>query len=155
MIGSRTVQGAGRNRRYIRSLIGNLIWYIVLSFFALVLALPLVWLISTSFKSGAQTFLMPPQWIPNPLVFENYPDAFRAVPFHKYFWNTLRVVFGATLGTLVSGSLAAFAFARLRFRAYSALRFGPFYNHVAEHRDLDPNLYCLPQSGLDQPLFCR
>ncbi|RME55947.1 MAG: carbohydrate ABC transporter permease [Caldilineae bacterium] len=79
------------------------------------MALPLVWLISTSLKTGAQTFLMPPKWIPDPIVWENYPKAFQAVPFHKYFWNTAQVVIFATAGTLLTASMAAFAFARLRF----------------------------------------
>ena len=91
------------------------IWYVILSFFALALALPLMWLVSTSLKTGGQTFLMPPKWIPDPFVWSNYADAFRAVAFHEYFWNTVRIVFFATAGTLLTASLAAFAFARLRF----------------------------------------
>ncbi len=91
------------------------IWYVILSFFALALALPLMWLVSTSLKTGGQTFLMPPKWIPDPFVWSNYSNAFRAVAFHEYFWNTVRIVFFATAGTLLTASLAAFAFARLRF----------------------------------------
>ena len=110
-----------RVSRRARTAIGSTIWFVILSFFALVLALPLIWLISTSLKTGAQTFLMPPKWIPEPLVWQNYPDAFSAVPFQKYFWNTLRIVLGATLGTLLTGSMAAFAFARLRFPGRNVL----------------------------------
>ena len=110
-----------RVSRRARTAIGRTIWFVILSFFALVLALPLIWLISTSLKTGAQTFLMPPKWIPDPLVWQNYPDAFNAVPFQKYFWNTLRIVLGATLGTLLTGSMAAFAFARLRFPGRNVL----------------------------------
>lgn len=98
-----------------RQLLLDGFWYLVLSFFALALALPLIWLISTSLKTGPQTFLMPPQWIPSPIVWQNYPDAFQAVNFGRYFWNTLAVVFWATTGTLLSASVTAFAFARLRF----------------------------------------
>ena len=98
-----------------QQLVSNGFWYIVLSFFALALALPLIWLMSTSLKTGPQTFIMPPEWIPRPVVWQNYPDAFKAVPFQSYFWNTLSVVLWATAGTLLSASLTAFAFARLRF----------------------------------------
>ena len=87
----------------------------ILSGLALTLALPLVWLISTSLKTGSQTFLMPPKWIPDPFVWSNYAEAFRAVAFHEYFWNTIRIVFFATTGALLTASLAAYAFARLRF----------------------------------------
>lgn len=104
-----------RNRRKAVDGVWAFFWYIVLSFVALALALPLVWLVSTSLKTGAQTFVMPPIWIPNPFVWENYPEAFRAVPFGKYFWNTAQIVVFATLGTLFTASMAAYAFARLRF----------------------------------------
>ena len=102
-------------QRRVLSLGRGAFWYLVLSLFAVVLALPLAWLISTSLKTGAQTFLMPPKWIPEPIVWQNYPDSFAAVPFQKYFWNTLQIVILSTLGTLLTSSMAAFAFARLRF----------------------------------------
>ena len=100
-----------------RHFLWNITWYVILSFFAVVLAMPLVWLVSTSLKAGPQTFVMPPQWIPDPVVWQNYPNAFRAVPFHRYFWNTIQIVIFATMGTLITASMAAFAFARLRFPA--------------------------------------
>ncbi len=109
------VLARSRRRRQIQTIAYQLFWYAVLSCIALALALPLLWLVSTSFKTGAQTFLMPPKWIPQPIVFSNYPEAFRAVDFARYFWNTLYVTLASTAGTLLTASLAAFAFARLRF----------------------------------------
>ena len=103
------------SRRAVLELIWAGLWYVVLCFLAVVLALPLFWLVTTSLKTGGQTFLMPPKWIPDPFVWSNYSDAFRAVAFHEYFWNTIRIVFFATTGALLTASLAAFAFARLRF----------------------------------------
>ena len=103
------------SRRAVLEQVWAVIWYLVLGFFALVLALPLIWLVTTSLKTGAQTFLMPPKWIPDPIVWRNYSDAFLAVAFHEYFWNTIRIVFFATTGALLTASMAAYAFARLRF----------------------------------------
>lgn len=103
------------SRRAVLELVWAGIWYVILCFLAVVLALPLFWLVTTSLKTGGQTFLMPPKWIPDPFVWSNYSDAFRAVAFHEYFWNTIRIVFFATTGALLTASLAAFAFARLRF----------------------------------------
>jgi ABC-type glycerol-3-phosphate transport system permease component len=110
--GSASRQKSGKQ---FRLLLANTFWYAILGFFAVVLALPLAWLVSTSLKVGAQTFIMPPQWVPAPVVWQNYVDAFKAVPFHLYFWNTITIVFWATAGTLFTASLSAFAFARLRF----------------------------------------
>jgi multiple sugar transport system permease protein len=101
--------------RRTKQALADAFWYVVLAGFALVLALPLIWLISTSLKTGAQTFVMPPKWIPAPVVWQNYPEAFQTVPFHKYFWNTIQIVVWATLGTLLTASMAGFALARLRF----------------------------------------
>lgn len=109
-----TARGSRISKR-VRQSVKNGLWYVVLSCFAVVLALPLVWLISTSLKTGAQTFVMPPQWIPDPVVWQNYADVFKAAPFHRYFWNTIQIVFWATGGALFTSSMAAFAFARLRF----------------------------------------
>ncbi len=110
-----------RSQKRIRHGVHDGIWYVILGFFALVLGLPLIWLISTSLKTGPQTFLMPPRWIPQPVVWANYPQAFQAVPFDHYFWNTFQIVVFATLGTLLTSSMAAFAFARLRFPYRNAL----------------------------------
>jgi multiple sugar transport system permease protein len=112
---SEIILARSKLRKRLLNLTWATIWYIILGFFAVALALPLVWLVSTSLKTGAQTFLMPPKWIPEPIVWQNYPDAFQAVPFHRYFWNTLQIVIFSTLGTLLTSSMAAFAFARLRF----------------------------------------
>jgi len=112
---SEIILARSKLRKRLLNLIWAVIWYIILGFFAVALALPLVWLVSTSLKTGAQIFIMPPKWIPEPIVWQNYPDAFQAVPFHRYFWNTIQIVFFSTLGTLLTSSMAAFAFARLRF----------------------------------------
>jgi len=50
------------------------------------------------------------------LHFENYKEAFTKVPFNRYFINTLFVSFSVVFGVLVTGSLAAYAFATMRFK---------------------------------------
>lgn len=89
--------------------------YLGLSVGALILCLPLLWLISTSLKVRGHEFLVPPELIPHPILWQNYPDAMTALPFGLYFANTMIVVVMSELGTLLTGSMAAFAFARLRF----------------------------------------
>ncbi len=123
MIAKSTQTGYNHRRttKIIKQIVWYVCWYVILGFFAVVLALPLAWLVSTSFKTGGQTFLMPPIWIPDPIVWHNYPEAFQAVPFQNYFWNTIQIVILSTLGTLLTSSLAAFAFARLRFPAREPL----------------------------------
>jgi ABC-type glycerol-3-phosphate transport system permease component len=86
-----------------------------MAFFGLVLSVPLAWLLSTSLKAEGTEFLTPPSWIPARIVWQNYPTALTTLPFHLYLWNTLLVTVLSLIGTLLTASMAAFAFARLRF----------------------------------------
>ncbi|MCL5947060.1 MAG: carbohydrate ABC transporter permease [Chloroflexi bacterium] len=89
--------------------------YAVLTGCALGMALPFLWLLSTSLKVEGTEFVFPPQWLPQPVRWQNYPDALHVVPYLAYARNTLVITVAATTGTLVTASLAAFGFARVRF----------------------------------------
>ncbi|RIK45083.1 MAG: sugar ABC transporter ATP-binding protein [Chloroflexi bacterium] len=99
----------------LRNLLSHLGWHLVLIFFGILLIAPLVWLVSTSLKEPGAIFVLPPRWIPNPVRWQNYPEALTAQPFLRFFLNTLNITFFATLGTVVTASMAAYGFARLRF----------------------------------------
>jgi multiple sugar transport system permease protein len=92
-----------------------------MAFFAVVLLTPFAWMISTSLKEEGREFELPLQLIPHPAVWSNYPTAMTTLPFPLYFENTLIVTLGALTGTLVTGSMAAYAFARLRFPGRSVM----------------------------------
>ena len=77
--------------------------------------IPFLWMVGTSFKTLDQVFVFPPTWIPNPWVWTNYPEAFTAVPFGRWFLNSLSIAVWTTLGQLFTCSLAGFTFARMRF----------------------------------------
>jgi ABC-type glycerol-3-phosphate transport system permease component len=76
---------------------------------------PLYWMIGTSLKETGKEWMLPPQWIPDPFDFSNYPKALTSLPFHYFFRNTIIIVVLATVGTVWSSTMAGFAFARLRF----------------------------------------
>ena len=100
-----------RGRAY---LIG-LLWHLLLAAVAVLLIAPLVWLISTSLKEQRAIFILPPQWIPDPIRWQNYPEALTAQPFARFFLNTMIITVFATVGTVLTASMAAYGFARLRF----------------------------------------
>jgi ABC-type glycerol-3-phosphate transport system permease component len=81
---------------------------------ALLMLAPLVWMVSTSLKDEGDVFLIPVQWIPKRILWSNYPAALTFVPYARYFLNSVVVTGLAVLGTVLSSSLVAFAFARLR-----------------------------------------
>ena len=109
--------GRRRDRRaQTRSAIGRAVIYVLLLVgvgFALV---PFFWLIRSSLMDQVQIFASPPKWLPNPLVWSNYPDALKAAPFARYLFNTLNIMVLVVPGTLLSCSAAAFAFSRLHWR---------------------------------------
>ncbi len=90
------------------------IW-IVLILGAIVMALPFVWLVSSSLKLENDIFQFPPQWIPNPARFENYSDALTYKPFNIYLLNTLIIVSLNMIAIIGSASLCAYGFARIKF----------------------------------------
>lgn len=93
----------------------DLLAWLVLCLGSLVMLAPIFWLVSTSLKVPAQTYRFPPEWIPNPVRWQNYPDALSAVPFDRYVLNTLIITVASIVGVVLSSSLAAYGFARLRF----------------------------------------
>jgi len=110
------VRGDGRrHHRQIRASLQVLVIYPLLLAGAVLMLLPLLWLLSSSFKERGSIFIFPPQWIPNPVRFQNYPDVFRAIPFAHFLLNTVFVTGMAMVGQIASASLVAFGFARLRF----------------------------------------
>jgi multiple sugar transport system permease protein len=97
------------------SRVGRLLAYLILTVLAVSMAVPLLWMISTSLKDNQAVFAVPPTWVPTPPQWSNYAQVFQVVPFALFGFNSLKISSLATLGTLVSCSMAAFAFARLRF----------------------------------------
>ena len=89
--------------------------YLFMSALCVVFLIPLLWMISTSLKDLPQTWLFPPKWIPNPVVWGNFPGVFEAGPFGLFIRNTVTVVFWNVLGSVFSCTLVAYGFARLRF----------------------------------------
>jgi multiple sugar transport system permease protein len=93
--------------------IGRSIAFLVLCLIAVLFVVPLLWMLATSLKPLQQVFN--PNWIPQPVVWRNYPDALSTAPFALYFRNTLVITIISMIGTVLSSSLVAYSFARLRF----------------------------------------
>lgn len=93
----------------------DLILYGLLMALSVVYLLPLYWMISTSLKQTGSEMVIPPQWIPNPLVWSNYLDVFIQVPLTLYIRNSLIVTLTATLFGVLTASLAGYGFARTTF----------------------------------------
>lgn len=89
--------------------------YAVLIAMSIVFLIPLFWLITTSLKTQGDVFAYPPIWIPDPLQWSNYAEAAERAPLGRWLINTATVTGLAVLGNVLTSSLVAFGFARLRF----------------------------------------
>jgi ABC-type glycerol-3-phosphate transport system permease component len=99
--------------------------YLFLALGAVVIMIPLVWMVSTSLKSNGQLFLFPPEWIPDPFVWSNFSKALTGygLPFHRFFANSGFVTILSTVGALISSSIVAFSFSRLKWKGRDTLFF--------------------------------
>jgi ABC-type glycerol-3-phosphate transport system permease component len=89
--------------------------YVLLVLGAAVIFVPFWWAVSTAFKLPQNIFLDPPQWIPDPWTLDNFRTALNAAPFWTFAKNTMIICGWSVLGEVLSTSMAAYAFARLRF----------------------------------------
>jgi multiple sugar transport system permease protein len=113
-----TAAATHHHRRHV--LLGHgrsLIKHAVLIAVSLVMVYPLLWMLVSSFRPTDVIFRSPGLWV-NDLITTNYTEGWNALanPFGHYMLNSAIVVIGAVLGNLLSCSLAAYAFARLKFR---------------------------------------
>jgi multiple sugar transport system permease protein len=121
----------GKPRWWQRKSVREGVWlgfvYLVLIFVALVLVLPLFWLVTSALKPEPDLFLYPPKWLPNPVTLENFRAAFTGEIFEEtvtaqmfnlpiYVRNTLIIVVGNMVFGVTISALVAYGLARLRFR---------------------------------------
>lgn len=104
----------GTRARVVRSA-QSLFKHAILIAISLSIVFPIIWMISSSLKPSGEEFAFPPQLIPDPVVWQNYPKVFEALPFGRFMLNSLTIAGLATLGQVLTGALVGFAFAQLRF----------------------------------------
>ncbi len=103
--------GGQRNR----SRLAQALAYIVVTAGAIIFMIPFVWMLSSSLKPPEQIFVDPPVWIPNPIQWHNYSDAWNALPFTRFLANTLFITLLIMAGNIVTSALVGYGFARYRF----------------------------------------
>lgn len=111
-----------------RRAIGKTAIYLLLVLFSLFVLIPFGFMLSTSLKAESQLFLYPIRWMPDPILWQNYRQAFaelsRIAPgmtFLRILGNTLFITMLAMTAELVAVSLVAYGFARFRFPGRNAL----------------------------------
>lgn len=109
------------NKKKFYHVAGYALLYALLIAFGFVAVLPFLWMVRSSFMGIKQIFIMPPEWIPNPFTLQNFVDVFTKTDIPKYFGNTVFVVLMNLLGVLLTSSMAAYAFSRVRWKGRDAI----------------------------------
>ena len=99
-----------RTRRWLQAGLG----YLLAGIGAVLFLLPLFWMISSSLKPNYQVLEFPPRWLPDPIRWSNYREALTYVPFGRYAINTLFIAVMTIVGHVLSCTVVAYGFARLR-----------------------------------------
>ena len=104
-----------RSQEQVLSLLKVAAIYAILLLGAVLVFFPFAWTISTSLKTEQQTLAYPPTWVPDPVQWENYPNALTARPFGRYYVNTTIITTLSVIGQVLSSAVVAYGFARFRF----------------------------------------
>ena len=107
------------NRKHVNW--GHLILHIVLLGVCLISIFPFIWMSSSSLKDSELIFSFPPQMIPNPVTWQNYPEAWKATAMGRAMINSLFIAVVATGGGCLVSSLVAYGFAKIDFKFKTAL----------------------------------
>ena len=94
----------------------RILLHLILILCSIIMLFPFLWMLSTSLKDGASVFEYPPQMIPNSVQWQNYVDVFVEQPTALGFLNSMKIAAINTVGVLLFASMAAYGFAKLRFR---------------------------------------
>ncbi|MCR4655281.1 MAG: carbohydrate ABC transporter permease [Lachnospiraceae bacterium] len=96
-------------------IIKKCIVYLFLVLFAMGFLLPFFFLLTGSFKTSSELFAVPFRWLPRHFTLDNYRQVFTKIPFFRYLGNTMIIVVLNIAGALISNSLIAYGFSRLRW----------------------------------------
>jgi multiple sugar transport system permease protein len=98
-----------------RTHLGNAFAWLILGLGGVMMLLPFLWMVSASLKGLDEIYEFPPSFIPDRILWSNYVEAWRMLPFGRFFLNSGMVATCVVLGQLFTCSLAGYSFARLRY----------------------------------------
>lgn len=107
--------------RSTRRVLGRTILYLLLVVVAAAILLPFAWMVSAGLKRNNDVFTIPIQWIPHDVQWRNFTDIWSQIPMTTYLRNTVFLSTVITLLQVLTGSFAAYGFAKVQFRGRDTL----------------------------------
>jgi len=104
-------------------ILNNTVSNIILIVFSLLIAIPFIWMVTTSLKSLSEVWVFPPKWIPEKFMWKNYANVFTSAPMVRYIFNTLFVASAVVIVQQFFIIPAAYSFSVLKYKGRDALFF--------------------------------
>lgn len=119
---------------------GKVIVYIVIIIGCISMLIPFIWMILTAFKGYGEAISIPPTIFPKEIKWSNFKEAWTSLPFTNLYYNTFMVILIRIITTLITSSLAGYAFARINFPFKKLL-----FSIVLIQMMLPPQIFIIPQ----------
>ncbi len=111
----------GISKHRLRKWVAKALWYVLLTGLGILFSLPFFWMLSSSLKIEARIWIYPPQWIPDPFLWKNYPEALDLMNFGRALRNTVFLTGVGTAAIVLASSWIVYGFARFRFPGKNVL----------------------------------
>lgn len=99
-----------------KEIVHLIIRYVLIVIFCVPMIMPLLWMLTTALKDNSAVFKMPPQWIPEKFMWENFTTGLVQIDFWKRFINSAIISIVVSIGQVCSCMSVGYALARLRFK---------------------------------------
>lgn len=126
---------------------GNVLTHIVLIIGAVIMILPFLWMVLTSIKTLTESVQIPPKILPEVIQLGNYPAVMKILPFASFYINTILMMAGRVIGSVLFSAMAAYACARLNFPGKNI-----FFGMVLFQMMIPGQLFIVPQFLIVQKL---
>ncbi len=103
-----------RSKR-VRHILKIVLSYLLLCIGSMIFLIPFFWMVTSALKTQQQMFRYPIEWIPDPVVWENFPNVWKTIPFAVFAKNSITVSSLVIIGDLIASTLVAYGFARKDF----------------------------------------
>lgn len=137
-----------------KKIMAGVAMYVLLALLASLVLIPVLWMVSTAFKSYGETIAKPPRWIPQQISFEAFGRLWSEYPFGTYFKNSFVIVLFSMAVSVFASCLAGYGLTRFRFRGRNSLMtfilvtqmfpsvmlLVPFYSIIGKMHLLDTHL---------------
>lgn len=137
-----------------KKIMAGVAMYVLLALLAALVLIPVLWMVSTAFKSYGETIAKPPRWIPQQISFEAFGRLWSEYPFGTYFKNSFVIVLFSMAVSVFASCLAGYGLTRFRFRGRNSLMtfilvtqmfpsvmlLVPFYSIIGKMHLLDTHL---------------